>query len=112
MTEPEELDEDFFADLYEGDDNTAKSAESAPEPIKTEQEAPKPVPSQVPSANGATTDVKAEEPTAMQDVKHENNDQAWNNGASGNSGPAYDNTQVHSYVDDDDYRPVGIKEDG
>jgi len=39
MAEPENFEEDLFADLYDGDDNTSKPATTAPE-VQAEPEAP------------------------------------------------------------------------
>ncbi|OCL15111.1 hypothetical protein AOQ84DRAFT_358313 [Glonium stellatum] len=113
MTEPEDLDEDLFADLYEGDEVSSKPAPQStttikPEPIPSDpvkQEAPEPI-SEAPldltqnrsnGMNGATT-------------KNEDNDVKMN-GASweGSAGQHYDGGPVEN---DDNYGPIGIKEDG
>ncbi|KZF20091.1 hypothetical protein L228DRAFT_35427 [Xylona heveae TC161] len=40
MTEPEDLDEDLFADLYDGEDVPSKPTQQAPRPIEPEPELP------------------------------------------------------------------------
>ncbi|KAF2495030.1 hypothetical protein BU16DRAFT_378457 [Lophium mytilinum] len=103
MAEPEELEDDLFADLYEGDDvptQPTEASRAAPEYTAPKEEEFEPV----------------EEP--MQDMSHtngmngtlmkvEDNDERMQGGWDANQ--HYDGGPVEN---DDNYGPVGIKEDG
>ncbi|EON65564.1 hypothetical protein W97_04802 [Coniosporium apollinis CBS 100218] len=110
MTEPEEHDEDLFADLYEGDDTPAKPVQPAAPAAQPLVEPAEPVPSAPPA-------VKHEEPPQPEEgtqngqhdyyPKHEQSDVHMNGGwGDGNAHHAGGG----SY--DDNYGPIGIKEDG
>ncbi|KAI4748041.1 hypothetical protein E4T50_01656 [Aureobasidium sp. EXF-12298] len=122
--------EDLFADLYEGDD-AAPSAPAAPAaapaptavetavahqtesiPVSSEQ-----VPQSEPIANGSN--VPAEPQSYSNDGWNEQQQQAqqnwdYNNNNNQNQGNDYGAAQQmnHGGAGDDDYKPIGIKEDG
>ncbi|KAF2195864.1 hypothetical protein K469DRAFT_682104 [Zopfia rhizophila CBS 207.26] len=114
MTDPEELDEDLFADLmdsYEGDDVSSKPAQPAPA-VRAEE--PNPVKSEVVEesmhdtvSNGA---IGADSSAPMRQGPGDDggdmdmNGSAWN----GNATQGYD----HTAIDDDNYGPINVKEDG
>lgn len=112
MTEPEDLDEDLFADLYEGDDVPSKPTQPPtairPEPIPLDplkSEAPESIPeASLESAQNRSNGMSG---TA---AKSEDDDVKMN-GASweGSAGQHYDGGPVEN---DDNYGPIGIKEDG
>ncbi|KAL8906005.1 MAG: hypothetical protein Q9207_002290 [Kuettlingeria erythrocarpa] len=112
MTEPEELDEDLFADLYDADEPAAAApppAQSTPaeEPV----EAPAPA-STGPSPNEIDQDANNEESTNMPDASHAN---IYANGPEERDDSRFDNNGRGSRMDvaaEQDSGGIGIKEDG
>ncbi|KAL8930821.1 MAG: hypothetical protein Q9208_000362 [Pyrenodesmia sp. 3 TL-2023] len=114
MTEPEELDEDLFADLYDADEPAAPAPPAtqpipAPEPV----EAPAPV-STGPSPNETEQHSNIDGSTIMPDANHDNN---YTNGPDerDDSRERWDNNGRGSRMDvaaEQDSSGIGIKEDG
>lgn len=115
MTEPEELEEDLFADLYDADETVAK-----PEPSIQDFQ-PEPIQAPAPNDNGAFTS------DAKQELKDEESGSApvrdepmYGNGRNGDDGPSWNAGQAnggntHQYNDaamEQEPAPIGIKEDG
>ncbi|KAF2478220.1 uncharacterized protein BDR25DRAFT_309018 [Lindgomyces ingoldianus] len=109
MTDPEELDEDLFADLYEGDEAPSKPTQSAPvakselpEPAKAAEE---PAPSTASNGVGGGDNSAMKQEAASEGGDYDMNGGGWNANAS----QSYD----HAPADDDDnYGPINVKEDG
>ncbi|KAF2011929.1 hypothetical protein BU24DRAFT_412477 [Aaosphaeria arxii CBS 175.79] len=119
MTEPEELDEDLFADLYEGDDTPAKPAQPAqPAPAAKPQE-PEPVqpePVNAPTQQPVAQEVNVadsrgwEQPNAAGNHGDANmGNGAWNGNGAGNGNQSFDQAAGDQ---DDNYGPINVKEDG
>ncbi|KAF2083744.1 hypothetical protein K490DRAFT_60202 [Saccharata proteae CBS 121410] len=108
MAEPEALDEDLFADLYDGDEAPAKSAQPAAQPVKSEQTS-----SDAPAAPSAP--VKTEPMSDAANGSNGNQDGDvqmngnWKNEDHSND---YGNAAAATPNNDDNYGPIGIKEDG
>ncbi|KAI4183012.1 MAG: hypothetical protein L6R41_005656 [Letrouitia leprolyta] len=112
MTEPEELDEDLFADLYEADEpapsaTPAAHAKSAPEPVEDaalkDADAPPP--------NNAPHGINDEAHQTSADF----NQDAYGNGQDDRDGSRWDNDGRGSRMDvvvEQDSGSIGIKEDG
>ncbi|KAL9137196.1 MAG: hypothetical protein Q9175_001590 [Cornicularia normoerica] len=115
MTEPEELEEDLFADLYDADDTAAK-----PEPSVQDFQ-PEPVQAPGPNDNGASTSDANQEPKDEESggasVKEE---PTYGNGHNGDTGPSWNAgqasggnaNQYNDAVMEQEPAPIGIKEDG
>ncbi|CAF9936789.1 hypothetical protein IMSHALPRED_010895 [Imshaugia aleurites] len=115
MTEPEELEEDLFADLYDADETAAK-----PEPSVQDLQ-PEPIQAPAPTDNGTTTSTARQEPKDEEPgtltVKDE---PVYGNGYNGDNGPSWNVGQAnggnaHQYNDaamEQEPAPIGIKEDG
>ncbi|KAF2835112.1 RNA-binding domain-containing protein [Patellaria atrata CBS 101060] len=107
MTEPEELDEDLFADLYENDDNPPKPSQppAAPNPVPTEL---------TPSVSDTASAVKHEafdsSAPIQSDIKEDVSDMRMQDEGIGEGN--YGNGYVSQPVGEEDYGPIGIKEDG
>lgn len=112
MTEPEELDEDLFADLYEADEpapsaTPAAQPKAAPEPLEnaTLKDADAPPPNDAPQGTNEDT---------FQDSTDFNQD-AYGNGQGDRDGSRWDNDGRGSRMDvvvEQDSGSIGIKEDG
>jgi len=137
MTEPEELEEDLFADLYvdylglakfwdykktvqftdhtsiryDGDDGVAKLEASQAEPTfqPALEQAPDPAPS-------GASEVSKKEPdhtdTAIKDEHMYGNGQNGDIGLTWNGGPINDGAGQYNGHMDEERRGIGIKEDG
>ncbi|KAL9103311.1 MAG: hypothetical protein Q9163_001653 [Psora crenata] len=107
MTEPEELDDDLFADLYDGDD-TAPKAEPSPD------QGFQPEPTQAPPpAEGPVV----QDPTATDG--NVTGDHMDSKGLDGSTGGGWSGFQGNGGTPNnfqnapmDESRPIGIKEDG
>ncbi|MCJ1280412.1 hypothetical protein MMC21_008240 [Puttea exsequens] len=112
MTEPEELEEDLFADLYDGDDVPAK-AEPITEPDYTEPAQPS-APITYPPF--PYNEAQQPDPSHINDLPAKD-EPMYGNGTDGDTGPAWNQAQVGSnnYNEgpvDHEPAPIGIKEDG
>jgi len=103
MADPEELEDDLFADLYEGDDVPSKPAapsSAPPEPAVSDiYQHHEPVEETISESNGMNGN----------QIKHEEMDDRMQGGWDGAGNQHYDGGPVEN---DDNYGPVGIKEDG
>ncbi|KAF6228410.1 hypothetical protein HO133_008140 [Letharia lupina] len=115
MTEPEELDEDLFADLYDADDAAAKP-EALVQDIQRE-----PIQASAPSDTGAFTSDANPEPKDEESGSAPIKDEPmYGNGHNGDTGPSWNAGQAnggnaHQYNDaamEQEPAPIGIKEDG
>ncbi|KAF6238917.1 hypothetical protein HO173_002789 [Letharia columbiana] len=115
MTEPEELDEDLFADLYDADDAAAK-----PEALVQDIQ-PEPIQASAPSDTGAFTSDANPEPKDEESGSAPIKDEPmYGNGHNGDTGPSWNAGQAnggnaHQYNDaamEQEPAPIGIKEDG
>ncbi|RMJ25239.1 hypothetical protein PHISP_03897 [Aspergillus sp. HF37] len=119
MTEPEDVEEDLFADLYEADDTANNASAAAPAPLQPDPTAsgvpPQPIGGPV-NQFGGLSQFDSQEPQNPYQVPLDDGQQ---NGA-GNLYPAWDsNAAVAPEPAAQDIRPItgtragtGIKEDG
>ncbi|KAB8345970.1 hypothetical protein FH972_023022 [Carpinus fangiana] len=105
MAEPEDLDEDLFADLYEGDDNEATPAKPAPAPVAASTPA-------IPSQPATDPRVNAPPQQEQQQIQQESQQQSFapadvsvQQSAHQQAAPAI--TTEHGFTG-----TVGMKEDG
>ncbi|KAH7118736.1 RNA-binding protein [Dendryphion nanum] len=117
MADPEELDEDLFADLYEGDDTPAKPTQPALPATKIEEAVPARVPSQLPAhipslseqapevAHGGEYAATGTPQTGAGDMVMDGS--GWN--SNGNGDQSYDQGAGEN---EDNYGPINVKEDG
>jgi len=116
MTEPEELDEDLFADLYDQDEVAAKPASTIKAEAPIEIAGPPDPGDSGTTADQAIQDIK-EEPGTEAFTSHQNNQI---NGTSGDTGPHWQDEHTmsgngHDYDDtvgEPEQHGTGIKEDG
>ncbi|KAK4693506.1 hypothetical protein P7C71_g3903, partial [Lecanoromycetidae sp. Uapishka_2] len=113
MTEPEELEEDLFADLYDGDDAPAK-----PDPPAQQEAAPEPtqIPAPIEYAPFPENDTQQPKTESSSDtVKHEamyGNGQSGDTGLAWNGGQGGPSNQYNDGAMNHEPPPIGIKEDG
>ncbi|KAL8857134.1 MAG: hypothetical protein Q9178_006310 [Gyalolechia marmorata] len=111
MTEPEELDEDLFADLYDADEPTSIAvppAQPKPDPVSVE-----PGPSDV--AEPPALDVKEEDHHDGSMNMTDPNQNGYTNGQDDRENSRWDNNGRGSRMDvavEQDSGSLGIKEDG
>ncbi|KAL8754628.1 MAG: hypothetical protein Q9199_004212 [Rusavskia elegans] len=112
MTEPEELDEDLFADLYDADEPTTTAA--PPVQPKPEPEPVEPAPSNFP--NIPPVDVKEEDNSNNDSMNMPDpNQNGYTNGQDDRETSRWDNNGRGSRMDvavEQDSGSIGIKEDG
>ncbi|MDI1489952.1 MAG: hypothetical protein OHK93_001151 [Ramalina farinacea] len=112
MTEPEELEDDLFADLYDGDDAAPKV-----EPISDQGFDPEPA--QAPSPDTSAAPIPTAQPPEIKEEAPRDEDMG-GNGVNGDVGGGWDGNRDHnggpnhSIVPpvEEESRPIGIKEDG
>ncbi|KAI9756014.1 MAG: H(+)-transporting V0 sector ATPase subunit d [Chaenotheca gracillima] len=117
MTEPEDLDEDLFADLYDGDEIPAKPSQqtTAPEELETSPPAAPPTNFELQSFGTAQSSVngsqRLDQFTGGDNAQHhvngnnnlQANDASWEDPQSNQPGGANGDAEAHG---------PGIKEDG
>ncbi|KAI9812604.1 MAG: hypothetical protein M1827_004593 [Pycnora praestabilis] len=114
MTEPEDLDEDLFADLYDGDDNGPPPAAHAPEAVQAD-----PGPSDTTTTN-ITDPLYEVKPAISQEEQYgagaeEQQQQMFDSGTTGGDSAGWDNGHSNGYgneIDEHEAHGTGIKEDG
>ncbi|KAI9683662.1 MAG: hypothetical protein M1829_004967 [Trizodia sp. TS-e1964] len=128
MTEPEDIDEDLFADLYDGDDTAVKPVPQVPDPIPPT--APAPVQSlensvtPIQSESNAATkssehpkDVRPESPLRKEAVESPNDDdqRVYSGNHHADSPVEWDDNRNQEYSElavEHEIQGIGIKEDG
>ncbi|KAL8669156.1 MAG: hypothetical protein Q9168_006244 [Polycauliona sp. 1 TL-2023] len=119
MTEPEELDEDLFADLYDADEPTTTATPTTQ--LKPDPQPVEPVPSTL--AEPPPVDVKEEDNSNNNDNNNINGsrdtqdpgESAYINGQDDRESSRWDNNGRGSRMDvaiEQDSGSIGIKEDG
>ncbi|KAL8690862.1 MAG: hypothetical protein Q9218_003793 [Villophora microphyllina] len=110
MTEPEELDEDLFADLYDADEpaaTTVPPAQSAPEP-EPEPSEPAPLAADAPPPNDIGQDGNYDSSAYMTDQ----NQNGYNNGQDDRENYNDGRGSRMDVVAEQESGGIGIKEDG
>ncbi|KAI9836822.1 MAG: hypothetical protein M1819_000987 [Sarea resinae] len=112
MTEPEDLDEDLFADLYDGDDSIPKPTAAQPE--TTEPEA---TPSGLTQnqAEAPNEESQLEAPTEDQISGAHEDQQMYGNGSNEQAEATWDGGNTNDFGEgsgDQNAHGPGIKEDG
>ncbi|KAL8806801.1 MAG: hypothetical protein Q9223_005640 [Gallowayella weberi] len=113
MTEPEELDEDLFADLYDADEPTATATAAPVTQPKPDLEPAEPAPPVL--ADPPTVDVKDEDTGGGHVNVAEQSQGAYANGEDDREQSRWDNNGRGSRMDvavEQDSGAIGIKEDG
>ncbi|KAI9769529.1 MAG: hypothetical protein M1840_004006 [Geoglossum simile] len=127
MTEPEDLDEDLFADLYEGDDNATKPQQDTKTPVFDNVVSSQPVSSHANSAAAASDprlsqqnvqEPPAEQPKTDQEEPYipiEIDQPMYGNVQNGENSNTWEDGHMNDYGDggvEHETHGTGIKEDG
>ncbi|KAF2457460.1 hypothetical protein BDY21DRAFT_26565 [Lineolata rhizophorae] len=115
MTDPEDIEEDLFADLYDGDDSASKPA-TAPAPAAPEPSAPPTHSPSVPDApiqhmDGFETPANGAGAASAPAFNGDSMTQSSKRDTSWMQGQDYDPGKM-AIEQDENYGPIGIKEDG
>ncbi|KAI9724933.1 MAG: hypothetical protein M1812_000209 [Candelaria pacifica] len=112
MTEPEDLDEDLFADLYDGDEDPSKLPQQAPEPIAAEFA---PVSADLNALPTEPEGLKQEAQQDQHDISGDGDHQNFGIGDNEMGGNGWDQRHGDTYGNmgaEHDSHGTGIKEDG